>query len=161
MSRVCPIFLNIYWVFLVPDTSPTLLFIGTCYMFNTLAFEFCLGRHLFVWRHASRVCPIFLNIYWVFLVPDTSPTLLFIGTCYMFNTLAFEFCLGRHLFVWRHASRGCPIFLTFLGSFWPQIHRRPCFLLAPAILLTRLWSNFAWAVIFLFVYMRRVGVRFF
>ena len=52
-------------------------------------------------------------------------------------------------------------FKTFIGSSWSQIHHRPCFLLAPAICLTRLRSSFAWAVIFLFDDMRRVGVRFF
>ena len=105
-------FFNISWVFLAPDTSPTLFFTGTCYTFNTLVVEFCLGRHLSVCLHASRGCPIFLNICWVSLAPDTSPTLLLRGTCYTFNTLVVEFCLGRHLSVCLHASRGCPIFLN-------------------------------------------------
>ena len=94
----------------------------------------------------------FFNISWVFLAPDTSPTLFFTGTCYTFNTLVVEFCLGRHLSVCLHASRGCPIFLNICWVSLVPVYRRPCFFVAPAILLTGLCSNFAWAVIFLFDY---------
>ena len=118
-------FFNISWVFLAPDTSPTLFFTGTCYTFNTLVVEFCLGRHLSVCLHASRGCPIFLNICWVSLAPDTSPTLLLRGTCYTFNTLVVEFCLGRHLSVCLHASRGCPIFLNICWVSLVPGYRRP------------------------------------
>ena len=58
----------------------------------------------------------FFNISWVFLAPDTSPTLFFTGTCYTFNTLVVEFCLGRHLSVCLHAS----VLLSSGASYPPQ-----------------------------------------
>ena len=58
----------------------------------------------------------FLKHCWVSLAPDTSPTLLLRGTCYTFNTLVVEFCLGRHLSVCLHAS----VLLSSGASYPPQ-----------------------------------------
>ena len=108
-------FLNIYWVSWSQIHHRPCFLLAPAMCSTRLRSSFAWAV-IFLFDDMRRVGVRFFNISWVFLAPDTSPTLFFTGTCYTFNTLVVEFCLGRHLSVCLHAS----VLLSSGASYPPQ-----------------------------------------